>query len=120
MLKRVISTALILLSLPMLTVNAQGQLVHTRTYICERGVALQVAFIKDKENSYAVVSVDGKLVPMRQDSNSSGELFVAVDEQDSYRLLIKGNDAVLTYKDGEQSKAEKVIFATCQADIEDD
>lgn len=120
MLKRVISTALILLALPMLTVNAQGQSVHTRAYICERGVALQVAFIKAGENSYAVVFVDGKLVPMRQDSNSSGELFVAVDEQDSYRLLIKGNDAVLTYKDGEQPKAEKIIFATCQADIEED
>lgn len=120
MLKRGISQALILLAFPVLTVNAQGQSVYSRTYICERNVALQVAFIRAKDNSYAVVSVDGKLVPMRQDSNMASELFVAVDEQDSYRLHIKGNEAVLTYKDSEQQKAEKIIFATCQVDIEED
>lgn len=120
MLKTVSFMGLVLFALSLLTANVQAGSVHNQTYICERGVALQVVFIKDKDISYAVVAIDGKLVPMRQDRGTSGELFIAVDDQDSYRLQIKGNDAVLTYKDSGQSKGDKVILSACQADIEED
>ncbi len=116
---------------PFIVANAQDTSVRNETYICERGVALQVVFIKDKERDYAIVAIDGKLVAMREELKNSdklflGKLFIAVDEQDNYRLRIKGNEAVVTYKDNGiykdngQSKTDKVVLQSCQADIAED
>lgn len=121
MLKTVFSLGFLLLALTsMPPARAQDMLIRNQTYICERGVALQVVFLTDKERSYAVLSVDGKLVAMREDNHAQDRLFVAFDEQDSYRLHIKGNDASLSYKDNDQAKNENVILQSCQADIGED
>lgn len=125
MLKTIFVMVALFLAFPFIAANAQDPSVHNETYICERGVSLQVVFIKDKERDYAIVAIDGKMVAMRgepknPDKLSPGKLFIAVDEQDNYRLHIKSNEAVLTYKDNEQSKTDKVVLQSCQADIEED
>ncbi|MBH9981504.1 hypothetical protein H3S89_01680 [Bartonella sp. B10834G6] len=125
MLKTIFVTVVLFLAFPFIAANAQDPSVHNETYICERGVSIQVVFIKDKERDYAIVAIDGKMVAMREepknpDKLSPGKLFIAVDEQDNYRLHIKSNEAVLTYKDNEQSKTDKVVLQSCQADIEED
>lgn len=131
MLKTIFVMVALFLAFPFIAANAQDPSVHNETYICERGVSLQVVFIKDKERDYAIVAIDGKMVAMREEPKNPdklfpGKLFIAVDEQDNYRLHIKGNEAVLTYKDNgtykdnEQSKTDKVVLQSCQADIEED
>ena len=125
MLKTIFVMVALFLAFPFIAANAQDPSVHNETYICERGVSLQVVFIKDKERDYAIVAIDGKLVAMREEPKNSdklspGKLFIAVDEQDNYRLHIKSNEAVVTYKDNEQSKTDKVVLQSCQADIEED
>ncbi|CAM1629217.1 lysozyme inhibitor [Bartonella apis] len=125
MLKTIFVMVALFLAFPFIAANAQDPSVHNETYICERGVSLQVVFIKDKERDYAIVAIDGKMVAMREepknpDKLSPGKLFIAVDEQDNYRLHIKSNEAVVTYKDNEQSKTDKVVLQSCQADIEED
>lgn len=113
---------LLLIGFYALVCPAQGQdfVVHNQTYICERGVALPVVFLHDKENSYAVLAVDGKLVAMREGNDAKNRLFIALDDQDSYRLHIKGNDAFLSYHDSDQTKNDKVVLQSCQADIAED
>ncbi|AQT46219.1 MliC family protein [Bartonella choladocola] len=120
MLKKTFLMTFILAALYGFAANAQASSVRNQTYICERGVALQAIFIKDKDDSYAVIFVDGKLVAMHEDVKGPERLFIAVDDQDNYRFHIKGNDASLTYKDSDQSKAEKVVLQSCQADIAED
>ena len=120
MLKKTFLATLAFAALHSFAANAEEPSVHNQTYICERGVALQAVFIKDKDGSYAVLSVDGKLVAMREDVKTAEKLFIAVDDQDNYRLHIKGNDAFLTYKDSDPAKAEKTILQACQADIAED
>ncbi|MHC5306184.1 MliC family protein [Bartonella sp. LJL80] len=95
--------------------------VKNETYICERGVQLPVVFMNDsKGDSYAIVSVEGKLVPMRQHVAASGVLYVAFDEQDSYRLHTKGNEAFLTYMEADHTAKEQTILNACEADVAED
>lgn len=122
MLKIFISAGFFLLMLMAVPfVHAQDLSIRNQTYICERGVALPVVFLKDQERSYAVLSVDGKLISMREDKTDSSHLFIAIDDQDSYRLHIQGNNAFLSYKDSDDvTKTDRVILQSCQADIAED
>lgn len=100
---------------------AENSSIQDQTFICDRGVALPAVFLKPQNSPiYVVVSVDGKLVAMREQKTDSGSLYASVDDQDNYQLRIYKNEATLTYKDAGENAKEQIVLSSCQADIAED
>lgn len=98
---------------------AKNSSIQDQTFICDRGVALPAVFLKPQNSPiYVVVSVDGKLVAMREQKTDSGSLYASVDDQDNYQLY--KNEATLTYKDAGENTKEQIVLSSCQADIAED
>ncbi|HWD14609.1 MliC family protein [Pseudochrobactrum sp. sp1633] len=85
------------------------------SYLCERNVELNVVYINGLKNdeSAAVLSVDGKLVPMRIWPAASGARYIALDEQDSYRWHTKGDEGMLTFLEADHTAKEQTLFSNC-------
>ncbi|MFC3117824.1 MliC family protein [Jhaorihella thermophila] len=84
-------------------------------YECEqRGVRLPVVFVNTEGGpGLAVMSIEGKLVTMRSTPNGSGVRYVAIDEQDSYRLHAKGETAFVTWLAADHTADEITILRDC-------
>ncbi|WP_439273146.1 MliC family protein [Pseudochrobactrum sp. HB0163] len=85
------------------------------TYICERNVEVPVVYVNGLKNdeSMAVISVEGKLVPMRIAPSGSGARYIALDEQDSYRWHSKGDEGILSFLEADDSAEEQVLLSKC-------
>ncbi len=85
------------------------------TYICERNVELPVIYVNGLKNdeSMAVLSIEGKLVPMREWPAASGARYVALDEQDSYRWHSKGDEGTLSFLEADDSAKEQILLSSC-------
>lgn len=83
-------------------------------YLCERSVQLPVIFVNEVDGkSYAVAFIEGKLIAMQQGMSGSGARYIALDEQMSYRLHIKGNDATLSFMDADHEAEEQILLKAC-------
>ena len=90
--------------------------VHQRTYACDRGVQLPVSYINPSDEvGFAVMMVEGKLVTMRAAPTGSGVRYIALDEQDSYRLYTKGNEAFVRHLAADHTAKEIAVLDKCVA-----
>ncbi|GGH25709.1 hypothetical protein GCM10010973_13030 [Cribrihabitans marinus] len=86
------------------------------TYTCDRGVEVPVVFINTETGpGQAVMQIEGKLVALRAAPTGSGVRYVAVDEQDSYRLYTKGDVAIIGHLVADHTATETVLFEECTA-----
>lgn len=96
--------------------ESEGVRVETATFAC--GVdapGIDVAFLTAKDGtSFAVLTIDGVLVPMVQIESGSGVRYAAVDEQLGYRVHTKGNDLLVSRQPADDSAGEEDLY-TCQA-----
>ena len=85
------------------------------TYLCQRNVELPVVYINVQGDAepMAVMSVEGKLVPMRSWPAASGARYIALDEQDSYRWHTKGDEGTLTFLEADDSAKEMTVLTGC-------
>lgn len=90
--------------------------VQNVVYQCDRAVLLPVTVLNPtSESGVAVIHVEGKQVPLRRISTGSGARYVALDEQDSYRLYINDNTAFVTHLYADHTAQEEVILTNCEA-----
>jgi membrane-bound inhibitor of C-type lysozyme len=86
------------------------------TYDCARGVTLSVSYINaDGDPGIAVMSVDGKLITLRARPTGSGVRYIALDEQDSYRLYTKGDAAFVRWMAADHTAEEIAVLDDCRA-----
>ncbi|MFC6687065.1 MliC family protein [Jhaorihella thermophila] len=102
------------MALPPCAAHAGTEVVEI-VYECEqRGVRLPVVFVNTEGGpGLAVMSIEGKLVTMRSTPNGSGVRYVAIDEQDSYRLHAKGETAFVTWLAADHTADEITILRDC-------
>ncbi|AVO38885.1 MliC family protein [Pukyongiella litopenaei] len=106
-----------LLALPGIAAAGDGPAVIGATYQCDRAVTLPVTFINPGDApGLAVMMVEGKLVALRQATSGSGVRYVALDEQDSYRLYTKGSDAFVTHMAADHTAEEATILDGCHTE----
>lgn len=92
------------------------QNIREVNYLCERNVELPVVFINQPDGqSSAVALIEGKLITMRQGISASGARYIAIDEQMSYRLHIKGNEAVLSFMEADHEATEQILLKACDS-----
>lgn len=97
------------------TAGAAETDLNTVTYTCERGVRVPVTFINQDEGpGYAVMMFEGKLIPMRLAPTGSGARYVALDEQDGYRLWTKSDEAMVGYLAADHTASEQVFLKECR------
>ena len=97
------------------TTGAAETSLHTVTYVCERGVQVPVTFINQDEGpGYAVMVFEGKMIPMRIAPTGSGARYVALDEQDGYRLWTKGDEAMIGYLAADHTASEQIFMKECR------
>jgi len=85
-------------------------------YICERQVEIPVVYVNTAGgSSFAIVQVEGKLVPMTQQASASGARYIALDEQDSYRWYTRGEEASLAFLEADHTAEEREILSACKA-----
>ena len=86
------------------------------SYLCDRNVALHVSFINPTDGpGLAVMHVEGKLVTLRSLPTGSGVRYVAFDEQDSYRLYTKGDEAFVAWMAADHTASEVTVLDGCRA-----
>ncbi|AIG00957.1 lysozyme inhibitor [Pseudomonas fluorescens] len=86
------------------------------TYRCEGGVTLQAAYLNiEGGESFATLNYKGELVPMHVSSAGSGTLYVANDEQNSYRWHTKGDRGVLSFLEADHTATEETLLKDCSA-----
>ncbi|TKW66602.1 MAG: hypothetical protein DI616_08860 [Paracoccus denitrificans] len=82
----------LLLCLPAMAAHAESK-TFTRTYACPNDMAFQAAFINAGDESFAVVTSDGHLVPLTIAVSGSGARYVSADG--AVELWTKGPAATL-------------------------
>jgi membrane-bound inhibitor of C-type lysozyme len=95
---------------------AQASEIITARYTCERNVVVPAVYINTDTENYAVITVEGKQVAMRQAPSASGARYIALDEQDSYRWFTKGNTALLLWLAADHTAQEQMLLSECRTD----
>jgi membrane-bound inhibitor of C-type lysozyme len=86
------------------------------TYRCEGGVTFLAAYLNiEGGESFATLNYKDKLVPMHISPAGSGALYVADDEQNSYRWHTKGDVGVLSFLEADHTAIEKTLLKNCNA-----
>lgn len=86
------------------------------SYRCEGGVELQAAYLNiEGGESFATLSYKGQLVAMHISVSGSGALYVADDEQNSYRWHTKGDFGTLSFLEADHTATEKTLLKDCNA-----
>lgn len=62
------------------------------------------------------MAFEGKLVVMQQYPSASGTRYIAIDEQDSYRLYTKGENAFVAWLAADDSAKEAILLDNCRSD----
>jgi membrane-bound inhibitor of C-type lysozyme len=85
----------------------------TRTYHCDAGAVLRVAYLNpDPDTSLAVVDYAGHLVPMRAGPTGSGVRYQAIDTASGLIWHSKGNDGFLARDSG---SGQETLLDNCRA-----
>lgn len=111
---KVLGTCAALMALPM-ALSAQDTLdVTSLSYRCERNVMVPVTFINPTEGpALAVMQIEGKQIALRALPSGSGVRYVGFDEQDSYRLYTKGDDAFVMHMAADHTAEEVPVLSDC-------
>jgi len=96
------------------TAAVQEPRSNVASYRCEDGVKIQAAYVNLQNESLAVLYYNGQLIPMHQAVSGSGVLYVADDEQNSYRWHSKGKMGVLSFLAADHTAKEKIILRNCK------
>ncbi|OLF53027.1 MliC family protein [Pseudomonas chlororaphis] len=84
-------------------------------YRCEGGVAVQAAYLNiDNGASFATLYYKGQLIPMHRARSGSGELYIADDEQNSFRWHTKGDSGVLSFLEADHTAEEQLLLRDCK------
>lgn len=95
--------------------DAEPAQVIQSTYVCERGATIPVTYINVKSGeSFAVAEIEGRQVTMAIAPSGSGARYVAVNEQESYRWRIKGNEGTLSFLEAGHEAEERTLLAECK------
>src|SRR5690606_11686696 len=87
----------------------------TRTYVCEEGAVLRVAYLNCASGeSHAVVDFGGQLVPMRAGPTGSGVRYVAFDPENGLVWHSKGDEGVLA---DDSDSNQQTILRDCRATV---
>ena len=85
------------------------------SYRCEGGVEVQAAYLNiDNGASFATLYYKGRLIPMHIARSGSGALYVADDEQNSYRWHTKGDTGLLSFLEADHTAKEQQLLKDCQ------
>lgn len=100
--------------------TAPEQVIQS-TYVCERGATIPVTYINAKDgDSFAVAMIEGRQVAMAIAPSGSGARYVAVNEQESYRWHIKGDEGTLSFLDADHEAEERTLLAECKVKAKTD
>ncbi|MBP5076602.1 MliC family protein [Pseudomonas chlororaphis] len=85
------------------------------SYRCEGGVEMQAAYLNiDNGASFATLYYKGQLIPMHIARSGSGALYVADDEQNSYRWHTKGDSGLLSFLEADHTAKEQQLLKDCK------
>ncbi|WDH20964.1 MliC family protein [Pseudomonas chlororaphis] len=85
------------------------------SYRCEGGVEVQAAYLNiDNGASFATLYYKGQLIPMHIARAASGALYVADDEQNSYRWHTQGDSGLLSFLEADHTAKEQQLLKDCQ------
>lgn len=100
--------------LPIALSAQDGPDVTSLSYRCERNVIVPVTFINPSEGpALAIMQIEGKQVALRALPSGSGVRYVGFDEQDSYRLYTKGDDAFVMHMAADHTAEEVPVLRDC-------
>jgi hypothetical protein len=89
--------------------------VTSELYICERGAVVPVTYITaDSQPVIAVAVIEGRQIPMFHRTLTGGPVYVAANEQESYRWAPDGDGATLTFLAADDSAKEQTILSQCR------
>ncbi|MGN7743896.1 MliC family protein [Pseudomonas sp. 22526] len=85
------------------------------SYRCEGGVEVQAAYLNIENGaSFATLYYKGQLIPMHIARSGSGALYVADDEQNSYRWHTKGDSGLLSFLEADHTAKEQQLLKDCK------
>ncbi len=97
-------------------------------YICDDEKRLEVAYLYIRDErpeapadalprlSFATLHFDGGTHLMHARMLTSGEVYIAVDEQRSYRWRSRGDVGVLTFMEADDTAREQTVLDNCIAE----
>ncbi|MDF2395728.1 lysozyme inhibitor [Pseudomonas sp. 3MA1] len=110
-------------ALPILTEAAQAQSPtpeptyqsQVARYRCEGNVRIEAAYLNiDNGTSFATLHYKDQLIPMHIARSGSGALYIADDEQNSFRWHTKGKQGVLSFLEADHTAEEETLLKDCQ------
>ncbi|QNH77148.1 MliC family protein [Pseudomonas protegens] len=110
-------------ALPILTEAAQAQSPapeptyqsQVARYRCEGNVRIEAAYLNiDNGTSFATLHYKDQLIPMHIARSGSGALYIADDEQNSFRWHTKGKQGVLSLLEADHTAEEETLLKDCQ------
>lgn len=84
--------------------------VTTQTYACERGAQVSATYINSGDQSFAVVTFEGRQIGFAIDISASGARYVSTDPAQPFVWWTKGETAMLMHGTGD---AETMVYASC-------
>ncbi|AZC38834.1 MliC family protein [Pseudomonas chlororaphis] len=85
------------------------------SYRCEGGVEVQAAYLNIENGaSFATLYYKGQLIPMHIARSGSGALYIADDEQNSYRWHTKGDSGLLSFLEADHTAKEQQLLKDCK------
>ncbi|MCO7573331.1 MULTISPECIES: MliC family protein [Pseudomonas] len=84
-------------------------------YRCEGNVRIEAAYLNiDNGTSFATLHYKDQLIPMHIARSGSGALYIADDEQNSFRWHTKGKQGVLSFLEADHTAEEETLLKDCQ------
>jgi membrane-bound inhibitor of C-type lysozyme len=87
----------------------------THTYLCERGVAVPVAYVNAADGAAVVLTVEGRQIALLQGPSGSGARYEWPGGGSGYVWWSKGNGAVLLWHDAARGE-ETTLLSECRTD----
>lgn len=85
------------------------------SYRCEGGVTVEAAYLNiENGSSFATLYYKDQLIPMHISRSGSGALYIADDEQNSYRWHTKGDLGMLSFLEADHTATEKDLLRDCK------
>ncbi|MGC5702934.1 MliC family protein [Pseudomonas sp. NFXW11] len=83
-------------------------------YQCEGNVRIDAAYLNiDNGTSFATLYYKEQLIPMHIARSGSGALYVADDEQNSFRWHTKGKQGSLSFLEADHTAKEQLLLKDC-------
>jgi membrane-bound inhibitor of C-type lysozyme len=82
----------------------------TQTYACERGAQVGATYINVGDQSFAVVTFEGRQIGFAIGTSASGARYVSTDPAQPFVWWTKGETAMLMHGTGD---AETMVYASC-------